>query len=98
MDRSSLIELVRRGVLARTKPSTLLKELRSQIKPQWEGHIPRIDVESILIGAIGIPLKEVRDIETWVGFEVLPNPMSDDELDAILQPWFDRYLEHRSRP
>jgi hypothetical protein len=55
-----------------------------------------IRLEVCLRYAFDIPLRDVRNIEDWQGFE-RSGTMNDHELDELLQPWIHGYLEHQAR-
>jgi hypothetical protein len=44
----------------------------------------------VLRSTFGIPLRDLRNIESWEGLARATNPMSDAELDAALAPWINR--------
>lgn len=86
------IELAQQAARANSRPSDILRLLLGRIQPRFEGHVPWIDIEACLVKAFNIPLREVRDIEGWVGFHADGN-MDDDAIDQLLEPWLLRYRQ-----
>ncbi len=75
------------------KPHDILRLILTRIEPLYPGHIPYIQMDYCIGRAFRIPLRIVRSIEEWVGFPAKTGTMTDDDLDTLLQPWIDQYLQ-----
>lgn len=76
------------------KPHEILRLLLKRIEPRYPGEIPYIAMDHCIGRAFQIPLRIVRSIEQWTGFPSEAGTLSDDEVDILLQPWINQYVQN----
>jgi hypothetical protein len=67
MEQEDIVRLAQEAAQKDSKPHQVLRIIAEKIKPEWENHIPYIQIEACLRRAFRIPLREARDIEDWRG-------------------------------
>ena len=68
------------------RPHDIVASIRDRMDERFGGKRSIIAIEACVMRAFSIPLREVRDIERWVGL-FARGAWGDLELDNHLEPW-----------
>jgi hypothetical protein len=87
------IQIVRGMILSGSSPIEITHYLMESLEWRWENEPPHGAIMWCFKEALGASLRDLLGIGGWHGFKQEGGHLKDEELNSLLMPLFDRFIQ-----